>query len=64
MSTETVESSRFGTLEIEADAIIEFPSAEAALAVYGDPAYEPLRRLRQASTRNVSMVLARAFAVA
>jgi flagellar assembly factor FliW len=26
MSTVTVESSRFGTLEIEADAIIEFPS--------------------------------------
>jgi uncharacterized protein (DUF1330 family) len=45
-------------------AIIEFPSPEAALALYGDPAYEPLKRLRQASTRHVSMVLARPFGVA
>src|SRR5262245_44215193 len=45
-------------------AIIEFPSADAALALYRDPAYEPLKRLRQASTRDVSMVLARAFGVA
>ena len=42
-------------------AIIEFPSADAALALYADPTYEPLKRLRQASTRHVSMVLARAL---
>jgi len=45
-------------------AIIEFPSADAALALYGDPTYERLKRLRQASTRHVSMVLARPFGVA
>jgi uncharacterized protein (DUF1330 family) len=44
------------------NAIIEFPSAEAALGLYDDPAYAPLKRLRQAATSNVSMVLARAFA--
>jgi len=43
------------------NAIIEFPSAEAALALYAEPAYQPLKRLRQASTRNVSMVLVRSF---
>lgn len=42
-------------------AIIEFPSVEAALALYDAPAYQPLKRIRQASTRNVSMVLARPF---
>jgi uncharacterized protein (DUF1330 family) len=44
------------------NAIIEFPSAEAAIALYDDPAYQPLKRIRQESTSNVSMVLARAFA--
>lgn len=43
------------------NAIIEFPSAEAALALYDDPAYAPLKQIRQAATSNVSMVLARAF---
>jgi len=43
------------------NAIIEFPSAEAALALYGDPVYQPLKRIRQAATSNVSMVLARPF---
>jgi uncharacterized protein (DUF1330 family) len=43
------------------NAIIEFPSAEAALGLYADPAYAPLKRIRQAATSNVSMVLARAF---
>jgi|SRR5690606_4388167 len=42
-------------------AIIEFPSAEAALALYHDPAYAPLKQIRMAATRNVSMVLARPF---
>jgi uncharacterized protein (DUF1330 family) len=40
-------------------AIIHFPSAEAALALYEDPAYEPLKRLRQSSTTNASLVLVR-----
>lgn len=44
------------------NAIIEFPSAEAALGLYHDPAYEPLKRIRQAATSNVSMVLAKALA--
>jgi uncharacterized protein (DUF1330 family) len=38
-------------------AIIEFPSVEAALGLYNDPVYQPLKRLRQASTSNISMVL-------
>jgi uncharacterized protein (DUF1330 family) len=44
------------------NAIIEFPSVEAALGLYDDAAYAPLKRIRQAATSNVSMVLARAFA--
>jgi uncharacterized protein (DUF1330 family) len=43
------------------NAIIEFPSVEAALGLYDDPVYAPLKRIRQAATSNVSMVLARAF---
>jgi uncharacterized protein (DUF1330 family) len=39
-------------------AIIEFPSVEMALGLYNDPVYQPLKRLRQASTSNISMVLA------
>jgi len=39
------------------NAIIRFPSREAALGLYNDPAYQEAKRIRQASTRNVSMVL-------
>lgn len=39
------------------NAIIRFPSKEAALGLYNDPAYQEAKRIRQASTRNVSMVL-------
>jgi uncharacterized protein (DUF1330 family) len=39
------------------NAIIRFPSKEAALALYDDPDYQEAKRIRQASTRNVSMVL-------
>jgi uncharacterized protein (DUF1330 family) len=42
-------------------AVIEFPSADAALGLYADPAYEPLKRIRQQSTTQASLVLARAF---
>src|SRR5262249_7666232 len=39
------------------NAIIQFPSREAALGLYNDPAYQDAKRIRQASTRNASMVL-------
>jgi uncharacterized protein (DUF1330 family) len=39
------------------NAIIRFPSREAALGLYNDPDYEEAKRIRQASTKNVSMVL-------
>jgi len=39
------------------NAIIRFPSREAALGLYNDPAYQEAKRIRQAATRNVSMVL-------
>jgi uncharacterized protein (DUF1330 family) len=43
------------------NAIIRFPSKEAALALYNDPAYQEAKRIRQASTRNTSMVLVEEF---
>src|SRR6476659_3324846 len=39
------------------NAIIRFPSKDAALGLYNDAAYQEAKRIRQASTRNVSMVL-------
>ena len=39
------------------NAIIRFPTREAALGLYNDPAYQEAKRIRQASTRNTSMVL-------
>lgn len=39
------------------NAIIRFPSREAVLALYNDPAYQEAKRVRQASTANVSMVI-------
>jgi len=39
------------------NAIIRFPSKEAALGLYNDPDYQEAKRIRQASTRNVTMVL-------
>ena len=44
------------------NAIIRFPSKEAALALYNDPDYQEAKRIRQASTRNISMVLVDEFA--
>ena len=43
------------------NAIIRFPSKEAALGLYNDPAYQEAKRIRQNSTRNVSMVLVDEF---
>ena len=40
------------------NAIIRFPSREAALGLYNDPDYQEAKRIRQASTKNISMVLA------
>ena len=39
-------------------AVIRFPSKEAALGLYNDPDYQEAKRIRQASTKNISMVLA------
>jgi uncharacterized protein (DUF1330 family) len=43
------------------NAIIRFPSKEAALGLYNDPDYQEAKRIRQASTRNVSMVVVEEF---
>jgi len=43
------------------NAIIRFPSKEAALGLYNDPGYRGAKRIRQASTKNVSMVLVEEF---
>jgi uncharacterized protein (DUF1330 family) len=41
--------------------VLRFPSEEAALAWYNDPAYEPVRKIRLSSCDNNHMVLARGF---
>ena len=43
------------------NAIIRFPSKEAALGLYNDPDYQEAKRIRQASTKNTSMVLVEEF---
>jgi uncharacterized protein (DUF1330 family) len=43
------------------NAIIRFPSREAVLGFYNDPAYAEAKRLRQRSTSNVSMVIVEEF---
>lgn len=43
------------------NAIIRFPSKEAALGLYNDPDYQAAKRIRQAATTNVSMVLVEEF---
>ncbi|HEU5050752.1 MAG TPA: DUF1330 domain-containing protein [Gemmatimonadales bacterium] len=43
------------------NAIIRFPSREAALGLYNDPDYQEAKRLRQRSTRNITMVLVEAL---
>ena len=43
------------------NAIIQFPSREAALGLYNDPDYQEAKRIRQRSTANASMVLVDEF---
>ena len=43
------------------NAIVRFPSKAAALGFYNDPAYQDAKRIRQASTKNTSMVLVDEF---
>jgi uncharacterized protein (DUF1330 family) len=43
------------------NAIIRFPSKQAALGLYDDPEYQEAKRIRQASTTNVTMVLVAAL---
>jgi uncharacterized protein (DUF1330 family) len=43
------------------NAVIKFPSKEAALGLYNDPEYQEAKRIRQESTANASLVLAAEF---
>jgi uncharacterized protein (DUF1330 family) len=43
------------------NAIIRFPSREAALALYPDPDYQEAKRIRQASAANCTMALVEEF---
>ena len=45
------------------NAVIRFPSKEAALGLYDDPDYQEAKRIRQASTKNISMVLVKDMSV-
>ena len=44
------------------NAIIKFPSREAALGLYNDPDYQEAKGIRQRSTSNVSMVIVEGLA--
>lgn len=41
--------------------VIEFPSEEAAMAFYEDPAYQPVKKLRTDSTINPNAILSPRF---
>ena len=43
------------------NAIVRFPSKEAALGLYNDPAYQEAKRIRHATTKNASMVIVEEF---
>jgi uncharacterized protein (DUF1330 family) len=43
------------------NAIIQFPSWEAALGLYNDPDYQEAKLIRQRSTTNASMVIVEEF---
>ena len=42
--------------------VLRFESEEAAMNWYNDPAYEPVRKMRLDSTKNRTLLLAKAFA--
>ena len=44
------------------NAIIRFPSREAALGLYNDPDYQEAKQMRHQSTSNITMVLVEEFA--
>ena len=43
------------------NAIIRFPSQEAALNCYNDPDYQPVKQIRLKSTKNCTMILVKEF---
>ena len=43
------------------NAIVKFPSAEAALECYNDPEYHSIKEIRLRSTANGTMILVKAF---
>ena len=43
------------------NAIIRFPSEEAALSCYNDPEYQEVKKIRINSTANCSMILVKHF---
>ncbi|ANH82756.1 hypothetical protein A8C56_18815 [Niabella ginsenosidivorans] len=43
------------------NAIIKFPSLEAALQCYNDPEYAAIKEIRHRSVKNCTMVLVKAF---
>ena len=43
------------------NAIIKFPSREAVLGLYNDPAYQEGKRIRQESTSNGTMIIVEEF---
>ena len=43
------------------NAIIKFPSREAALNCYNDPEYKEIKKIRINSTKNCTMVLVKEF---
>jgi uncharacterized protein (DUF1330 family) len=45
------------------NAIIKFPSEEAALKCYDNPEYVPIRAIRLRSTKNSTIVLVKGFAI-
>ena len=43
------------------NAIIKFPSQQAALQCYNDPDYQPLKQIRLKATKNCTMILVKEF---
>ena len=62
LASDTAASLVEGTLHTM-NAIIRFPSKEAALGLYNDPDYQEAKAIRQRSTANASLVLVNQFAM-